>query len=344
MELLESPFGSLFKFPFELRNRAVDLFFYDVGALTSPEWEMLTPLVDLKGTIVVVSPRRTVRADKIRHYKSALRFMLEEGKNIQAITVAGVGSSVLGPAALARNVADFTGWDVAGIVTGYGMADLVVEALGGWFYYGGIDRFRYEVELAIDRLLTPGATATQADAGGSRRSIGSGYPLGSFDALGNSDVRTLYDILLAGPPRLRLLVGHSKGNLLISFVLNHMKDELGDRAITLREAHNPLFDHLKAVTLGAVVDIPTGTFDLETHQFLGQVDLLGQINSDRDSPFLGKITIEHEMIPGVGHHLNPSIPYHLSVASALQMAGLPRAEDVADRGDEGSSPTRALAS
>jgi len=330
MELLDSPIGSLFKFPFELRNQAVDLFFYDVGALTPPEWEMLSPLVDLKGTIVVVSPRTAHRPDKVRHYKSALRFMLEEGKNIQAIAVAGVGSSVIGTAALARNVADYTGWDVAGIVTGYGMADLVVESLGGWFYYGGIDRFRYEVELAIDRLLTPGATATRADAGGSRRSIASGYPLGSFDVLANSDVRTLYDILLAGPPRLRLLVGHSKGNLLISFVLNHMKDELGDRAVTLREAHNPLFDHLRAVTLGAIVDIPTGTFNLETHQFLGQLDLLGQINSDRDPPLFGRITIEHEMIPGVGHHLNPVIPYYLSVAGALQTAGLPRANNVAN--------------
>jgi len=343
MELMDSQFGNLFKFPFELRNQAVDLFFYDVGALTPPEWEMLSPLVDLKGTIVVVSPRTAHRPDKVRHYKSALRFMLEEGKNIQAIAVAGVGSSVIGTAALARNVADYTGWDVAGIVTGYGMADLVVESLGGWFYYGGIDRFRYEVELAIDRLLTPGATATRADDGGSTRSIEVGYPLGSFDVLGNSDVRSLYDILLAGPPRLRLLVGHSKGNLLISFVLNHMKDELGDRAITLREAHNPLFDHLKAVTLGAIVDIPTPAFNLETHQFLGQLDLLGQINSDRDPPFFGRITIEHEMIPGVGHHLNPVIPCYLSVANALQTAGLPRAKDVADRGVEGSSPTRALA-
>jgi len=341
VELLDTQLGSLFKFPFELRSQAVDLFFYDVGALTPPEWVMLSPLVDLKGTIVVVSPRTADRVDKIRHYKSALRFMLEEGKNIQAITVAGVGSSVLGTAALARNVADYTGWDVAGIVTGYGMADLVVEALGGWFHYGGIDRFRYELELVIDRLLTPRATATTADAGASRRSIGSGGLSGSFDALGSSDVRTLYDILLAGPPRLRLLVGHSKGSLLISFVLNHMKDELGDRAITLREAYNPLFDHLKAVTLGAIVDIPTRTFNLETHQFLGQMDLLGQINSDRDPPFFGRITIAHEMIPGVGHHLNPVIPYYLSVASALQTAGLPRANDVPDPGDEGRSPSRA---
>jgi hypothetical protein len=161
--------------------------------------------------------------------------------------------------------------------------------------------------------------------------MGLGYPLGSFDALGNSDVRALYDILLAGPSRLRLLVGHSKGNLLISFVLNHMKDELGARAIRLRESRHPLFDHLTVVTLGAVVDIPTAAFELETHQFLGQLDWIGHLNSDRDPPFIGAITIPHEEIPGVGHHLNPLIPGYMSVASVLCRTGFAAAGDTTDR-------------
>ena len=181
-------------------------------------------------------------------------------------------------------------------------------------------------------MLAAVLTAPQAAAGDRRRLTGLGYPLGSWDALGNSDVRALYDVLLAGPPRLRLLVGHSKGNLLISFVLNHMKDELGDRAIRLREARHPFFDHLTVVTLGAVVDIPTGAFAMETHQFLGQLDWLGQLNSDRSPPFFGAIAIEHEMIPGAGHHLNPMFPCSLSVADALRRAGLPRPEDVRGRG------------
>jgi hypothetical protein len=251
--------------------------------------------------------------------------MIEEGESIKAIAVAGVGSSVLGTASLARSVADSTGWDVAGVVTGYGLADLVVESLGGFFYYGGIDRVRYEFELILERVLTPAAPAASTGAARPSSSLGPGYPLGSWDALGNSDVRALYEVLLAGPPRLRLLVGHSKGNLLISFVLNHMKDDLGERALRLREARHPLFDHL-------TVDIPTAAFAMETHQFLGQVDWLGQLNSDRSPPFFGTITIEHEMIPGAGHHLNPSFPCSLSVADALRRAGLPHPEDAPDRG------------
>jgi hypothetical protein len=332
VELLDNQFTNLWLYPIKLGNQAADRFFYDVGNLEPSEWERLSPLAELKGTIIVVSPHSARREDKLRHYKSALRFMIEEGDGIKAIAVAGVGSSVLGTASLARSVADSTGWDVAGIVTGYGLADLVVESLGGFFYYGEIDRLRYEFELILDRLLTPVASAPQAAAGDGRRLTGLGYPLGSWDALGNSDVHALYDVLLAGPPRLRLLVGHSKGNLLLSFVLNHMKDELGDRASRLRESRHPLFDYLTVVTLGAVVDIPTDAFAMETHQFLGQLDWLGQLNSDRSPPFFGAIAIEHEMIPGAGHHLNPMFPCSLCVADALRRAGLPHPEDLADSG------------
>jgi len=366
MDSLVTQLGNLFEFPIKLRNEAADAFFYDVDALEPAERELLSPLIDLKGTIIVVSPRKVARPDKIRHYKSALMFKLLEGDSIQAIAVAGVGSSVLGTAALARNVADYTGWDVAGIVTGYGLADVVLEGLGGWFYYGGIDRLRYDMERAFDRMLTPISPATRPSAGdgnlrtalalaprsaaGERGSptaealaaspgaefVETGFPLGSFDALGNSDVRTLHDILFMGPPKLRLLVGHSKGNLLISFVLNHIKDELGDLVNRLREQHHPLFGHLTVVTLGAVVDIPTDPFNLSTHQFLGQLDTLGQINSDRFPPFVGKITIAHDVIPGVAHHLNPNIPFFMPVADVLGKAGVPRDEGVPSGEDGGN--------
>jgi hypothetical protein len=128
--------------------------------------------------------------------------------------------------------------------------------------------------------------------------------------------------LLAGPPRLRLLLGHSRGGLLLSFALNYLKDELGDRAIRFRESRHPLLDHLRVVTLGAVVDIPTDAFAIETHQFLGALDLVGHLNSNRFPPLLGTINNVHEMIPGVGHHLNSIIPDSLSVADALRRAGV----------------------
>ena len=136
---------------------------------------------------------------------------------------------------------------------------------------------------------------------------------------------------MAGPPKLRLLIGHSKGNLLISFVLNHMRGELESLADELHDKRHPLFNRLSVVTLGAVVDIPTATFGLRTYQFLGQFDLLGQVNSDRDFPFVGRIAIEHEVIPRVGHHLNPKIPCYMSVNEVLRKVELSSEEEASSR-------------
>ncbi len=141
---LDNPFTDLWLYPIKLANQAADWLFYDVGNLDPSEWARLSPLADLKGTIIVVSPRSAPRADRLRHYESVRRFMTAEGDRIGAIAVAGGGSSVLGTASLARSVADVTGCDVAGIVTGFGAAELVVESLGGFFLLGRIDRLGYE--------------------------------------------------------------------------------------------------------------------------------------------------------------------------------------------------------
>jgi hypothetical protein len=317
MDILDAQVFNLFKLPIKERNQVIDAAFYDVGALAPDERAKLSPLVDLKGTIIVVSPQAAGRP--IRHYTNALRFMLKEGDGIGGIAIAGVGSSALGTAALARNIADVYGIDVAGIITGYGIADVVTEALGGWFFYGQIDRFRHAAEQAVENLFTPlpEAPLPRADAPGTESF---NLPVDSRFLFpgNNSDVGTLLDILIARPRNLRVLVGHSKGNLLISFVLHHMVDELGG------ERH-PLYDDLRLVTLGAVVDLP-GQF-AHRQQFLGQLDWFGGINSELD--------VAHETVPGAGHHLNPRIPYAMPVRDVLRSVPLP-----APRAGEGSVPAR----
>src|SRR3954454_716461 len=114
------PFNILFK----ARNQAIDIIFYDVSSLTFDEWMSLTPWVDRKGKIIVVSPSESVapggKVQSIRHYESSDEFLRsEDWKTVAAVAVAGVGSSVCGTAAMARNVADAVGGDVAGIVSGY---------------------------------------------------------------------------------------------------------------------------------------------------------------------------------------------------------------------------------
>jgi hypothetical protein len=299
MDTLEAQVLNLFKLPIEERNQLIDVAFDDTEALTPRERAGLSPLIDLKGTIVVVPPRGAGRA--IRPYPNALRFMLKEGNTVGAIAVAGVGSSVLGTAALARTVADCYGIDVAGIATGYGLSDLLVEALGGWFVYGQIDRFRHAADLVAEKLLHPPPQAAE--------NLEPGVTV-LFVATGNSDVGTLLDVLLARPKNLRLLVGHSKGNLLISYALNHMVDEMGGE-------HHPLYDELAVVTLGAVVGLPN-EFERQ-HQFLGEYDWFGALNSELD--------VAHRKVPRAWHHLNPRVPFCLSVPEILRDVPLPEGRE-----------------
>ncbi len=103
--------ASLPFFSYRQRNAVIDNFFYDTASLTIEEKAKLAPLVDREGSIIVVPPSNSDR--QIRHYKRALRFMNKEGPTSRAIAVAGVGSSALGTAALARNIADALNTDVA---------------------------------------------------------------------------------------------------------------------------------------------------------------------------------------------------------------------------------------
>ena len=63
---------------YKQRNAALDTVFYDTKRLSLEERAKLTPLADREGSIIVVPPRNSDR--KIRHYRSALRFMTKEGQ------------------------------------------------------------------------------------------------------------------------------------------------------------------------------------------------------------------------------------------------------------------------
>ena len=263
---------------YKQRNAVLDNFFYDTTRLSLDERAKLTPLADREGSIIVVPPSNSDR--KIRHYTRALRFMTKEGPAIRAIAVAGVGSSALGTAALARSIADALDADVAGIVTGYGLSDMMSEALGGWFAFGAADRIRHTMERAFARMR-PTALAESVTPG-------------------SDAAATLSEILLAAPPKLDTLVAHSKGSLIVAHALQRYVDDLeGD--------DSPLFKRLHIVTLGAVVGVPAEFKHVK--QYLGAYDWFGGANSS--------LGVKHERVPGVSHHLNPGFPYHMRVAPLL---------------------------
>ena len=263
---------------YKQRNAVLDNFFYDTTRLSLDERAKLTPLADREGSIIVLPPSNSDR--EIRHYSHALRFMTKEGPSIRAIAVAGVGSSALGAAALARELADALDTDVAGIVTGYGLSDMMSEALGGWFAFGAADRIRHTMERAFARMR-PAALAESVPAG-------------------SDAAATLAEILLAAPPKLDMLVAHSKGSLVVAHALQRYVDDLeGD--------DSPLFKRLHIVTLGAVVGVPAEFKHVK--QYLGAYDWFGGANSS--------LGVTHERVPGVSHHLNPGFPYHMRVAPLL---------------------------
>ncbi len=112
--------------------------------------------------------------------------------------------------------------------------------------------------------------------------------------------------------KIRLLVGHSKGNLLISSALNHLNNELRSFLGEERfKGEDLAMNNLAVVTLGAVVNLPDELIRKENqHQFLGTLDLLGRTNS---RALAGTIEAGFTPIDGAGHHLNTKIPGYLDL-------------------------------
>ena len=278
------------------RNTFFDSLFYDVDALTTDEKNQLAPHFDGAGSLVVVPPAGS--AAVLRHYGNATDFLAAEFHDIHAVVLAGVGCSVLGTAALARNVANAYGFPVAGIVSGYGAVDVFAEALSGYLFYGLTDVIQHQRRQlgGQPRIFVPGAITAQtpADKTGPRTSqVSNALP----DA---SDINTLLTILQAGPPKLKVLVGHSKGDLLLDFALEIFAADA--------DQDHPYFEQLHITTFGAVTDLPRQF--KHQHQFIGGIDWLGGMNSRLDVP--------HTRIPLAWHHLNTRYPFHFPTEQVLR--------------------------
>ena len=62
-----------------------------------------------------------------------------EGQAVHALTVSGVGSPAYGSVAFAWDASVALGEPIAAIVPGYGLADVVPQALGGWLGFEAYD-------------------------------------------------------------------------------------------------------------------------------------------------------------------------------------------------------------
>src|SRR5215213_284794 len=129
-KFVDNPFRAVALSTLQRRNAALDSVFYDVGVITPEETPDLAFWLAREGAIVAVPPSGQGR---LRLFLTPEEFY-RDGGAVAALTVAGVGSSALGAAGFARNVADSLNKPVAAVVSGYGLADVLTEALGGFFW------------------------------------------------------------------------------------------------------------------------------------------------------------------------------------------------------------------
>lgn len=223
----------------------------DLGAQFDPE-----------GTILVIDLSKPPYISKYRNVSTFLRNGLTSERRLETISVTGVGSSALGSAAFAWNIAVGIGAPVAAIVPGFGLADAVSQALGGWFGLEFQDFLRSVTQqfLAVHAaaIATPGHGLTLTTPG-VELAPNSAAPVFRY---GSPSADILHDILKESRQICRL-VGHSKGALCIANAVNSLDHERTDG--------------VQIVTLGCPVgqNQPQAAY----RQYLGWFDVLGMANA-----------------------------------------------------------------
>src|SRR5450755_2233358 len=260
------------------RNNVLDLMFYDVDTIPAAIRRKLLEWTDPDGSVLVVYPGSGAER-KVTTFEHVEKFLdSEEFRTTQVVAIAGVGSSALGTAALAANVADALGRPVAGIVSGYGLVDAVAEGVVGRFVLRPCNQLRQFVDLFLtpfDPLLRKISRDTQPNADPLR--------LPSY-VYGLPEIDTLNQVLRHPDSQVVLAVGHSKGNLSIAVALGNVPT---DQA-------RVQYPRMAVVTFGALVELPQSL--AMQRQYLGTLDGFGWMNSILPQPWIP--------VPWATHTLN----------------------------------------
>lgn len=248
----------------------------DLSALNNPE-----------GALLIVDANRQ---PTVRRFDAVPDFLewqagVDDGPRIACIT--GVGSSALGSAALAWDISRAVKATVLAIVPGYGLADCILQGMGGWFGFGLHNALN--TKSAIQDFLAMAAPQAawigrelSASVPGSKKAP-TGAPVFQTGS-GSSDVlhALLQEIEFA------CVVGHSKGALSIENALRSIDPER--------------IRGLRVVTLGCPIaeEVPTASY----HQFLGICDALGQANAWGNLP---------DSWIWSGHSTNTQMPLNMNV-------------------------------
>lgn len=283
-----------------LVNTALDFVFYDVpklrAELAGKDAQMLArgekapsrimdfdALSDPEGSMLLIDATTPPYVHKYRSVETFLTSGYQETRDVDIVTITGVGSSALGSAALAWDVSVALQKPVLAIVPGYGVADVVLQSLGGWFAFGLHDYFgsksMIQTGLATAALQVA-RVGRELAASAPHEPTVRGAPVFRTGS-GSSDV--LHALLIGREQPFRLLVGHSKGALQIN---NAIRSVPADR-----------LNGIRVVTLGCPIGEDIGGVDY--HQYLGLFDALGQLNAWGHWP---------EHWPPTWHSTNPILP------------------------------------
>jgi hypothetical protein len=316
---LQKPFVEPMLRMFRLTNTALDVLFYDVGVLTAALLEKgtaidtgaasrsgssaqplqtldLTAATNPSGSIIVVDANAApyVRAPFLDMGAFFAHANGPDGAKLHTLAVTGVGSSAYGAVAFAWDISAALGEPVAAVVPGYGLADVVPQALGGWFgfeFYGVLQTAaqNYLAHMAPS-LAMIGKDLARTTPG--RPKAATGAPVFLHGSAASDDVHAI----LQSVPGITRVVGHSKGALAIE---NALRD--------LDEAR---VAEISVLTFGCVI---SETRHKNYAQYLGVIDGLGYLNSEGHSP--GYRPFSH-------HSTNTYIPFSMTVAESVRaMAG-----------------------
>lgn len=281
-----SPLRNLTLEGFRQRNTTLDSLFYDVKSISTEEAFYISSCLAAEGAILIVHP---TGGQPLTLCDTIDDFVFGGGVRVDTLAVAGVGSSALGSAALARNIADALDKPVAVVVSGYGLADVVTEALGGHFLFGYLNGFRHTFER-LDEFF-------------GRPQFGVAPKLSTEKLLEASlDMQTVKALLTDPRLSFNLVVGHSKGNLVISEALY----AIAHSDMTTAQA---LAKTLRIITLSARIAMPRPFRNII--DVMGEWDWFGEINSRHSID-------TDEIVPQAGHHTNTELPNHLPVTQVIR--------------------------
>jgi hypothetical protein len=240
-------------------------------------------LSDPEGSLLLIDATSAPYVHKYQSVKKFLESPYQETRDVDIATITGVGSSALGSAALAWDISVALEKPVLAIVPGYGVADVVLQGLGGWFAFGLHD-FLSSKALIQTGLATAAPEAARIGrelaASAPQEPTARGAPIFRYGS-GSSDV--LHALLEYRVTPFRLLVGHSKGALQINNAIQSLPAERTQG--------------LRVVTLGC--PISENVAGVDYHQYLGLFDALGQLNAWGHWP---------DYWPPTWHSTNPVLP------------------------------------